>query len=454
MKKILVFVLTLLVAATALIGCAPRDPETPETPDEVNLDIDKNITAEVSILIPSGNANEKTMIEALIESFNEIYPNVTFKYSYVAVNSYENTVRNLFRTGSLDDIVWTNSPDVYYLADKNIATNLTPYIEASEEAGVFRLEEDFYQEFFDVAAVDGKQYAIPRSADSVVTFVNKDILKKAGVDLDPETTLVKDGWSWADFMSVCAQVRTYLDNNGMSDYYVCDANLTAWLSTSYPVLRSYGADMLDESVKSAIDSPETRECLAMIREMVDKRYIVDTSKESASSFESGTSTFLFQSASISLFANRPALKGKIDLVSFPLIQEKNTPKIGSGIAGYSINVNAKNKDLCWAFLSHMLSYDGQQAMGANGLNLASIRRDLSDYKTANWGKGYEDINLGAYLYGSEYKIGPDYLARVDASYKSDLDRALKTLFNNACNMSKTVEDAISTCVKDIRNAMI
>ena len=128
MKKILVFVLTLLVAATALIGCAPRDPETPETPDEVNLDIDKKITAEVSILIPSGNANEKTMIEALIESFNEIYPNVTFKYSYVAVNSYENTVRNLFRTGSLDDIVWTNSPDVYYLADKNIATNLTPYI--------------------------------------------------------------------------------------------------------------------------------------------------------------------------------------------------------------------------------------------------------------------------------------------------------------------------------------
>lgn len=65
------------------------------------------------------------------------------------------------------------------------------------------------------------------------------------------------------------------------------------------------------------------------------------------------------------------------------------------------------------------------------VDLASIRRDLSDYKTANWGKGYEDINLGAYLYGSEYKIGPDYLARVDASYKSDLDRALKTLFNNA-----------------------
>ena len=39
-------------------------------------------------------------------------------------------------------------------------------------------------------------------------------------------------------------------------------------------------------------------------------------------------------------------------------------------------------------------------------------------------------------------------------YIDEADRALKTLFNNACNMSKTVEDAISTCVKDIRNAMI
>lgn len=456
MKKIFSLILMLVFLCTAAVGCAPRRTPggTTVDPEDVDLNIDKNITEEISILIPSGNANEKTMIDALVESFNEIYPNVTFKYSYVAVNSYENTIRNLFRTGSLDDIVWTNSPDLYYLADKEIAVNLNPFIEASEKAGVFTVETDFYKEFFDVASVNGGTYAIPRSADSVVTFVNKDILAKAGVDLDEATTVVKDGWSWDDFLSVCAKVRIYLDQNGMSNFYVCDANLTAWLSTNYPILRSYGADMLDAEGKCAIDSQQTRDCLNMIREMVEKRYIVDTSKESASSFETGTSAFLFQSASISLYANRPALKNKIDLVSFPLIQVAQSPKIGSGIAGYSINVNAKNKNLCWAFLNHMLSYDGQQAMGSNGLNLASIRKDLSDYKVANWGKGYESINLAAYLYGSEYKIAPDYLSRVDVSYKSDLDRALKTLFNNACNMSKTVEEAISTCVKDIKNAMI
>ena len=101
MKKIFSLILMLVFLCTAAVGCAPRRTPggTTVDPEDVDLNIDKNITEEISILIPSGNANEKTMIDALVESFNEIYPNVTFKYSYVAVNSYENTIRNLFRTG-------------------------------------------------------------------------------------------------------------------------------------------------------------------------------------------------------------------------------------------------------------------------------------------------------------------------------------------------------------------
>lgn len=464
MKKMTLILLSLVMLCAAMAGCAPMTPGEEETPARdpatIDLELDPDTQAEISILIPSGNENETTMIDALIDSFNLKYPYVTFKYSYLSVNSYENTIRNLARTGSLDDIFWTNSPDLYYPADTGIAENLTPYIEASEAAGLFDVDVDFYQEFFDCSTMEGQLYAIPRSADSVVTFINKDILEKAGVDLDPETTVVKNGWTWDQFLGVCQQVREYLDKNGRQSHYVVDANLTAWLSTCYPILRSYGADILDEEGNNSVDTPETRACLEMLREMVEKRYIVDTSKESASSYESGTSAFLFQSASVSLYANRPALKDKltgeryVDLVSFPLIGEN--PKIGSGIAGYMINADLSDeeKDVCWAFLCHMLSKEGQQAMGGAGLNLASIRRDLADYTTANWGKDYSDINMSAYLYGSEYKIAVDFLGRVDASYKSDLDRATKGLFNNALNLSKSIDDAIASCVKEVDNAMI
>lgn len=170
----------------------------------VNLDVDKNIEAEISILVPGGNVNEDTMIDCLIEDFEEMYPNVRIAKSYVTIGSYENTVRSLAATGSLDDIVWSNSPDFYYLVAKDYIQNLNPYVAASEQAGVFNVANDFYEEFFDSGSLNGNLYCVPRSADSVVTFYNTDIFQKAGIDM----TKVVNGWTWDTFLDVCAQVRT------------------------------------------------------------------------------------------------------------------------------------------------------------------------------------------------------------------------------------------------------
>ena len=415
----------------------------------VNLNVDKNIEAEISILIPGGNENEQTMINCLIDDFCEEYPNVTISKSFVAVGSYDNTVRSLAASGNLDDIIWSNSPDFYYCVAKDYVQNLNPYIKASEEAGVFNVEEDFYKEFFDCGSLNGNLYCIPRSADSVVTFYNTEILNNAGVDMNT----VVNGWTWDTFMDACQKVRTWMDNNGKRSHYVLDANLTTWLSVCYPMLVSYGADVLNEDGEVALDSAATRACLEMVREMVDKRYICDSTNSSGSSFESGTSAFLFQSASVSLFANRKTLKGKMDIVSFPLIQDNNAPKIGSGIAGYCISKFSQNKDLCWQFLNYMLSYEGQQRMGENGLNLASIRKDLSDHTKANWGKGYESLNLSAYLYGSEYKLDSSFLSRAPIEAKPDITTAITDLFANVCNPNKDLAGCLETAIDDLNDAL-
>jgi len=455
-KTLLILISFVFVILTLLSGCGdPTDAPGNVDPDnyEVNLDLDPNIEAEISILIPSGNVNEQTMIQALIDGFNELYPNVSIATSYVPLNAYENTIKNLAQAGTLDDIIWSNSPDFYYLVDKNLILNLNPYIEASEKAGIFDFENDFHQTFMESGSLNGKLYVVPRSADSVVTFLNKDILTAAGVDLNPETTVIKDGWTWDDFLGVCEQVRTYFDSVGKTTSYVIDANLTTWLSVCYPMIVSYGGEVIDENGNLVIDSEGVRKAVEMVRYMVEKRYICDSKLSSGSSYEAGTSAMLFQSASVSLFAERKALKGKVDLVSFPLITDNGTPKIGSGIAGYAINKNTKYRDVCWAFLNYMLSYEGQQAMALNGLNLPSIRTDLSDPKTANWGQGYEDINLNAYLYGLEYKIDCKFLSRIDPKYKVDLTQAILDLFNNASNASKSIDECMQTALRDCRDAL-
>ncbi len=431
------------------------------------VEVDPTISAELSIMVPGGNTNEKTMINCLIDKFAEMYPNVEIEMTYCSVDNYVSAVSQQHLAGTLADIIWSNSPDFYDLLESEILEDLTPYIKSNNKkdtvatykdadgnASKFDFKEDFYTEFFDMGSAGGKYYVIPRSCDSVITFLNTDILTKAGVDLNPETTLVKNGWTWDDFLAVCAQVRTYMDSHGMASSYVIDANLSSWLSVCFPLLRSFGAEVIDVNGNNVIDSEATKLCVQMIREMVEKRYINDSTVATTGSFDSGNSAMLFQSASVSLYADRKALSGKVDLVSFPLVMDNNTPFIGAGIAGYGITKASKNKDVAWLFLSYLLSYEGQQLMANNGLNLASIRKDLSDYTVANWGGKYKDLNLSAYTYGSEYKISTDFFVRTKLSAKAGIQQAIIQLMINATNKEKDIDKAIRTCKKDIDDALI
>ena len=145
----------------------------------------------------------------------------------------------------------------------------------------------------------------------------------------------------------------------------------------------------------------------------------------------------------------------MDIVSFPLIMNHNTPKIGSGIAGYTINSKCKEKAAAWKFLAKMLSKEGQNAMAKGGLNLPSIRKDLQDYTSDDvaWGGKYKDLNLSAYTYGGEYKVSSDFLSLVDVKYKAKLDEAVRNMFAYATRFDKTVDDAVNSCEKALKNAL-
>ena len=253
---------------------------------------------------------------------------------------------------------------------------------------------------------------------------------------------------------VHAEYRAYLDKNGKSSWYCLDMNLYNWLSVNYPILRSYGADIINKNLDITVDSPEVREALGLFREMVDKRYIPYPGSDCGNSFEAGTGPFLFQSAAPSVY-DTAILKGKFDVVSFPLINKYSMPKIGCGIAGYAINSKTKHKAACWQFLNTMMSYDGQQAMAEGGLNLPSIRKDLQNRDTANWMKKYSALNLEAYTYGAEYKIVPEFISWADPRAKASLDLAVRDLFYNATRNDKEnpIEFAIKECKLELEDAL-
>ena len=440
MLKLLSLVLA-IACSLAIVGCGETSGNsgTSGSSDSSNgnkaaytVDFDLPATTETTIKIGiPDNDPEKKKINAIITEFNKKYPRITVNISTFQISSYATTIVQQGKAGLLSDVVWCNSSNYYVAVASGYALNLNDYIQQAKEAGAFDYEQDFTDEFKKMGKSNGNLYAIARSADSVVTFYNKEILTNAKVDL----SIFRNGWTWDDFLSVCAKLRKYYDDNGETKAYPIDSNI-GWESVGYPLIKALGGEMFNDKGEFCLTQEVSDKVHAFIQDLVEKRYI-PSGNDSVTSFESGTGAMLFQSASLDVYQSKATHKDKFDVVSFPLIGE--TPKIGFGFAGYFVN-DAVKKDqtklnASLAFMTYLMSNEGQQVMAEKGgLYLPSIRKDLSaSNPDAKWCAEYKDkFNLEAYSYGAQYKVSMDFLQYVKPTLADSIVKKMNGYTGSYC----------------------
>ena len=94
-NKILAAVSAAVLSLSLFGGCKPKINEKPSDDYEVNLNVDKNTEATLSVMVPSGDGGlEAKYVEALAEGFKELFPKVTVKLDYrdISDNSYAASV--------------------------------------------------------------------------------------------------------------------------------------------------------------------------------------------------------------------------------------------------------------------------------------------------------------------------------------------------------------------------
>lgn len=324
----LILAAVLLFGSVGLVGCRPGGSSTVDeyTP---NLDVDYEITETLKVGI-TADAREKELIEGLIEGFNEIFPNVTIQPEVIQGTNYTSALSSYYQAdlknpGTMPDILWMSSAESFPLIEEKLFLNLDPYINAELERDSEFLDA-FYPEMWKLGQqnFDGAQYLIPRSADRVVTHINKGIFKAANVDMSK----VKNGWTWQDFLDTCETIRKYFDENGMTGQYVIDAYIN-WEAVMYPIFLSNGCSVFDENNQLVVNSEEGRAALNMMNELVEKRYVAPLNSSAQANYEGGQGAMMFHSAPASKFYN--LLGEDYDLVTFPLIGDQ--PKIGTAVPG-------------------------------------------------------------------------------------------------------------------------
>lgn len=463
MKKILSFALTLLLALGVATGCGAPTGNSESKPSEVNLHPDENVTATLRVAVENYTA-EKKIISEIGEILTAKYPNVTVKIETIS-GGISSQYATWFRNKNVPDILVNNSFDMFTLSDKGLLSDLTPYLEAeaADPESTFDIN-DYYESYIKMgqANFDGEQYMIPRSADRVVCHYNKAIFKAAGVDM----SLVRNGWTWDDFMTVCTTLRKYYDSqDSMKAYTLVDPYFT-WEAVYNPIFESYGVEYYDEKGEVALESAATENALKFIKSIIDNKYASRPSVEQAG-MAGNKGCMLFHSQAASLMATELSVyypdaekvSDYYDVVTMPVIPGHE--KIGCGAAGYSVYDGSENKDLAWQFLKILLSKEGQNIMADSGSNYVPVRKDMADYTNPenHWGKGYEDLNLSAYTYNCGAGDDPDwncyttYIARKAPKYASSVGSALSTLIANYCNGVADYATSIRSCTNAIRRIL-
>lgn len=454
----------LMLFACCAVGCNKKPPVAGDE-YEVNLDLDPNISATLKV---TSYENELELFESLMDGFNQFYPYVELEFDPLAGELYS-TMMGYYGGDQMPDIMINQSFDMLALDGAGMLLNLDPYIRAEAASG----EEDafdtsdYWDYFWKLGQRDfnGSQIMIPRSSDQVVVHYNKEVLKAAGVDLNPATTKVKNGWTWEDFLSVCAQVKAYFNESGTTRP-IMDAYIT-WEANFNAILSSFGVEYFRDGA-SAIDSQNTRDALELIRELRTSGYIAKTTSSIGANFDGGQGAFMIHSRAIgeTVEALQGGRYGSValedmhnvyDVVSFPLIGD--TPKIGAGVAGYSIASTSQNRDVAWQFMKFMLSKEGQNILADFGLTSPPMRKDMVDItdESNHWVKGYDKFNLNAYLYGREenYIQATEYILERPAR-ANDLKNTVSELVESYINtdakdeqLSRMLDELIDKCAGDL-----
>ena len=438
-NKILAAIAVAVLSLSFLGGCGPKINESQPDDYEVNLNVDKNTEATLSVMVPSGDGGlEAKYVEAIAEGFKELFPKVkvTLDYRDISDNGYAASINSAIASGKAPDLFYTNTGFYYYLISKNCIVNLEPYYKAAKGAGVLNLESDYYTSFFSMSEYDGKRYVVPRSMDSVVTYYNTDILAAAGID--PKTDArFNNAFTWEQFDSLLDDVNTYLTSaqaktDGYADCYALDPCFE-WEAVYNPIMQSYGANIFDENGNITVESENMTEMATMINTISKKGRIIKP-YSSAYNFKAGKCAFFFSSYGPTKMNEELAVRGKFDALPFPLIGENG--KIGCGFAGWGISSrsSATQRDLAWQFLSYMISKEGQMALINNGLATPSIRIDLAEEK--QWSKGFETLNLDAWLVSEDKKICTDYFVKFDPSKMFGIQNAVQNFMKNISDFSK------------------
>lgn len=244
-KKILVFLLVLVMAASMFAGCGASESSS----NELTLWMAPMASSDAAVT----DEEFWTEVANAFGAANDC----TVKVEIIPWDSYEEKYLTGVTSSDGPDIGWLYMEMFYDYIEMGALADLDAYFSDEEKAGYL---------YYDLGNIQGGQYALPFVVGNPrVMLANMDILAQAGVDAVPTT--------WDELTAACDAVLancpgvTPLVQDWGNPHYG-SLNEIYW-----PYFWSAGGEIVDDEGSLTINSPEGLEATQFLYDMAQKGYL-------------------------------------------------------------------------------------------------------------------------------------------------------------------------------------
>lgn len=326
MKKINFLLGALFLVLISLVGCSSESDDNESESGKT----------EITYYSFSATPDYEEELNEMVAAFEEKNPDIKVNVELAPFADYFTSLQTRIAGNEAPDVFELNYENFVQYASKGTLADLTKFIKEDKNFDPSMLNEHAFKAY----QYDGKQYGMVESFSNVVTFYNKNLFDKAGVNYPTAE------WTWQDELNAAKKI-TDLENNVWGTY----APVT--MNEFYKIAAQNGGSIFDENGNVNINSPENLEALEY---MIDK-VISHKVSPSPADLSGQTPEDLFKSGKLAILHTGIWMFDAFKDLPFEWdiqLEAGNTQKAHHFFAnGIAVSDKSKHKEAAYKFASFM-----------------------------------------------------------------------------------------------------
>jgi multiple sugar transport system substrate-binding protein len=332
-------------------------------------------------------ANGPGIADTFSAEFNKTHDDIKIDYRMIPFDEIVNATLRAFAVGQAPDIVSFDNPDFPLFSSRGAMLDLTDRIAASDV-----IDADVYFEGpMNSVKWDGRIYGVPKYANTIALYYNKDMFKAAGIANPPET--------WDEVAEIAPKLADPSKN-----IYAITWSARAGEEGTFqflPIIQMSGGDYTHVNTEGAA------RVLGIQKDLIDKGYVSHDvlslgQSDSTATFNSGNAAMAISG---DWEINRMLKDAKFDwgLALLPTVEKGGDRSSALGGFNWGIMSSTKHPDEAFEVLEYFVAQDPRLVVE---FGRSAPRKDLEIPQT---GIPQKDAALALYRDQMQYARprGPD-----------------------------------------------